>query len=75
MGLAAHYYHLADDFQDIVSEIPGENLRGDTWTTEVYYNYEISPWLHLTPNFQVVQNENHGDDPAVILGGRLVMSL
>ena len=73
MGFGAHYYHLADNFVDTASTLPGVNLRGNFWTTEVYYNFEINPWLHLTPNFQYAQNENTSDDPAVILGARLVV--
>lgn len=73
MGIAGHYIHLADNFVDLVSSIPGENLRDEFWTTELFYNYEINPWLHLSPNFQYAQNENTGDNPAVILGTRLVV--
>ena len=75
MGIAGHYYHYADDYVDLLNSIPGENLRDNSWTFEAFYNYEINPWLHLSPNFQYAQNENDDDDPAVILGGRLVIDL
>jgi carbohydrate-selective porin OprB len=73
MGIAGHYYHFADDYVDLVNLIPGENLADNSWTTELFYNYEINQWLHLTPNLQYVQNEQSDDDPAVILGTRLVV--
>jgi hypothetical protein len=38
---------------------------------EIYYNFEINKWLHLTPDLQIVQNEY--EDVAVIPGIRLVM--
>jgi porin len=75
MGIAGHYYHLGDDFVDLVSTIPGVDLRSSFWTSEIFYNYEINPWLHLTPNFQYAQDANDGDDPSVILGARLVLDL
>ena len=71
MGITAHYYHMADDLVDLGQEF-GENLSDEVWTTELYYNYEINRWLHLTPNFQYAQNEAN-DDPAVIVGARLVI--
>lgn len=73
MGIAYHFYHIADNFDDLVSSIPGENLRSNTWTTELFYNIEINRWLHLTPNVQYAQNQNEDDDPAVIIGTRLVV--
>lgn len=74
MGFAAHYYHLADGFVDLVNTAGG-GLHDEVWTTEAYYNVQLTPWLHLTPNFQYVQNEQSDDDPAVIIGTRLVVDL
>jgi len=73
MGLAGHYYRYADDYVDLVSDIPGENLRDDSWTFEAYYNVQLNRWLHLTPNIQYAQNEQKSDDAAVIPGLRLVI--
>ena len=72
MGFAAHYYHMADDLVELGDDF-GLNLSEDVWTTELYYNYQINPWLHLSPNVQYAQNENDDDDPAVIIGARLVI--
>jgi hypothetical protein len=36
---------------------------------ERYHNFEINPWLHLTSDLQLVQNDNF----AVIPGIRLVV--
>ena len=45
----------------------------DLWGVEMYYNVEITPWFHLTPDLQIAQNEFDGDDTAVILGIRGVL--
>ena len=75
MGFAAHYYHFADDIVSLVSEIPSENMRDDSWTLEAFYNYQITPWLHATPSIQYAQNASKSDDPGVIPGIRLVIDL
>jgi len=75
MGMASHYYHYADNYVDLVSDIPGENLRDNSWTFETFYNVQLTPWLHLTANIQYAQNEQKSDDPAVIPGLRLVIDL
>ena len=46
------------------------NVLGDPWGVEVDPNIEINPWLHVTPDLQLVMNENNGDDLAVIPGVR-----
>ena len=71
MGVGGFYNQLSSDFKDLVSVV-GVDLR-NLWGAEFYYNAEITPWLHLTPNLQVVQNQNEANDPAVIVGLRAVM--
>lgn len=75
MGIAYHHYYLADDFVALASALPSKHLRDNSWSSEVFYNVQITPWLHLTPNFQYAQDENKSDDPAVIAGARLVIDL
>jgi hypothetical protein len=48
-----------------------ENVQG----VELYYNAEITPWFHLTGDLQIIDNENVGDDTAIILGLRAKMDL
>ena len=73
IGLVGHYYHYAKDYRDLVNLILGENITNHSWSFEAFYNIEINKWLHLSPNIQYAQNENDDDDPALIVGGRLVM--
>lgn len=43
------------------------------WGFEAYYNYEVTPWFHLTGDLQVVQGGERDVDSAVILGLRAVL--
>ncbi len=71
MGVGGFYNQLSTDLKDLASVV-GVDLR-DLWGAEFYYNAQITPWMHLTPNLQVVQNQNESDDPAVIAGIRIVL--
>jgi hypothetical protein len=70
MGVAGWYTWLSDNFEDLVSPVTDVQ---DTWGFELYYNFEINPWLHLSPDLQLAQNAQEDDDLAVIAGVRLVM--
>jgi porin len=70
MGVSAWYSSLSDNFTDLVS--PVADLR-DPWGVEIYYNFAINKWLHVSPDLQFIQNEHKGDDVAVIPGVRVVM--
>lgn len=70
MGVSGWYNGLSDNFKDLV--YPVVDLQ-DTWGVEIYYNFAINKWLHLSPDLQLVENEREDDDFAVIPGIRLVM--
>lgn len=44
---------------------------------ELFYNVEITPWLHLTPDFQIIMNPGGTDahDVSLVYGLRLQMNL
>ena len=71
MGVSGWYNALTKDFKSLTSD-KGLRLR-DTWGFELYYNVEINKWLHLTPDLQLVKNQNKGDNLAIIPGVRLVI--
>ncbi len=73
-GVGAFFNNLSSDFKDTVSDLGvlGADLR-DMWGTELYYNIEITPWFHLTPSLQVVQNANDDNDLGVMVGVRGVI--
>ena len=71
MGVGAFYNQLSSDLKNTTSDL-GLELR-NMWGGELYYNAEITPSLHVTPNLQLVSNATDGDSTAVILGVRAVM--
>jgi porin len=71
MGVGGFYNQLSSEFEDLTS-IVGVELES-VWGTELYYNAEITPSFHLTPNLQFVNNQNQSDSTAVILGLRAVI--
>jgi porin len=73
MGVSGWYNGLANDFVDLAA-IEGVTVR-DNWGVELYYNREITPWFHLTPDLQVLQNSNAGTDTSLVLGMRGIIDL
>jgi porin len=71
MGVSGWHTNVSSNYRRLSSTL-GDPQR-DTWGVELYYNYEITPWLHVTPDVQIVQGSNRRDDPAVILGLRTVL--
>jgi porin len=71
MGVSGWVNGLSDNFRKDVA--PVVDVRDYTWGIELYYNFEINKWLHLTPDLQFVQNQREEDDIAIIPGVRLVI--
>ena len=71
MGVGAFYNALSDNFVELLEDVD-LNTR-DQWGYEMYYNFEINEWLHVTPDLQIVKNERRGDGTAVIAGLRVVI--
>jgi porin len=61
-----YYYGLVSDN---VSDLSGA-LSDDYWGLEAYYNVSVTPWLHVTPDFQVTDPFLTGIDITYVLGGR-----
>jgi hypothetical protein len=70
IGLSAWKSWLSDDFKDLVSV---ETDLRDLYGFELYYNFEVTPWSHLSADLQLVENEREDDSLAVIPGVRLVI--
>ena len=70
MGISGWYSGITDNVKDLTSTV-GLDI-GDLWGTELYYNYQIAPWIHATANLQFLQNSLK-DDVAVVPGIRLVI--
>ncbi len=71
-GVGGFYSGVSSNSKNL---LPGElSYLREVWGAELCYNAEITPWLHLTGDVQLVQGENRDDDPAVILGLRAVIN-
>ena len=71
LGAAFSYNNLSPDLQSTAATF-GVGLR-DAWNVELYYNVELNRWLHVTGNFQLIENGRRGDSLAVIPGVRMVI--
>jgi porin len=73
MGVSAWYTHVTSNVKDLTDDLGLD--YGNIWGSELYYNYELTPWSHLTADLQLLQNANNEDDLAVVTGLRLVIDL
>jgi porin len=73
LGVSGWYTGLSDNYLDLTSDL-GLDLR-DVWGFEFYYNAAITPWVGLTGDLQVINNERSGDDIAIIPMVRLVVTI
>ena len=74
MGVGYFYDGLSDEFKTLVNAVPGIDVQ-DVHGVELYYNAAIRKWLNITADLQVVENQNVGDDTAIILGLRAKIDL
>jgi porin len=66
-GIAYYYLGFSDDFKDVARVItPVRNERG----LELFYNVAVTPWCHLTGDFQVVTPILASAKTALVLGLR-----
>ncbi len=67
-GAGYFYSALSDDLGRFIS-----NRFEDTQGFEIFYNIEVNPWLHVTPDFQVIDPSNERTDTAYVAGFRVKM--
>jgi porin len=72
MGVAGFYNQISSDLKHTLRDLNIADLH-DIWGTEIYYNAGITPWMHVTADLQLVDNENRDDSLAVIPGLRMVI--
>ena len=74
-GVGYYYLALSDDLKDTLQQVP-RRFRpevGDEQGVEIYYNIAVTPWLHITPDLQIICPVRHGLDTAVVAGLRVRM--
>jgi porin len=65
-GIGYFYTDISNDFLKIV-----QRRFGDSQGFEAFYNIEVTPWLHITPDFQVIDPSNKQADIAYVTGLRV----
>ena len=70
-GLGYYHLNMADSLPDVLGLAAEQGV-------ELFYNIEIKPWLHLTPDLQVIVDPGAGfgdRDTAIVYGLRLEMNI
>jgi porin len=69
-GIGYYYLNLSDDLPSLFSAYAEQGV-------EVFYNFEVTPWLHITPDLQVIVDPGGSSkrDVAIVYGLRMQMSL
>jgi porin len=67
-GAGYFYSTLSDELPRLVRD-----RFGDSQGYEIFYNVEINPWLHITPDFQIIDPSNKQVDMAYVAGFRVRM--
>lgn len=65
-GVGYYYLAISDDLSRIT-----ERRTQDEQGMELYYNVAITPWLHITPDLQVVEPVRDKVDTTVVAGVRM----
>ena len=69
-GIGYFYSQLSDELGPLV-----ERNFGDTQGVELFYNIELTKWLHVTPDFQIIEPGNKNLDTTYIAGLRVKIDI
>jgi porin len=65
-GVGYYYLAISDKLPRII-----ERRTQDEQGVELYYNIAITPWLHITPDLQVIEPVRENVDTTVVAGVRM----
>ena len=65
-------YYYIDLISGPVADLIG--LEGSEQGVEIYYEAEVVPWFHVTPDLQIIDPGLSANDTAVVLGLRANVS-
>jgi porin len=68
-GIGYFYIGLSDDLPDLF------DVLDDSEGLEIFYNIEVAPWLHVTPDFQIIDPSLETRDTAYVAGIRVKADL
>jgi porin len=66
-GVGYYYYDFSNDLQSAVRPVARFN---DEHGIEAYYDYAVTPWLHITADVQRIDPANGDNDNALVAGLR-----
>lgn len=72
-GVGWYYSKTSDEIAPFISFLVGG--IGDGQGVELFYNYQVTPWFHLTPDMQVLIPGRQQLDTALLVGLRGVITL
>jgi porin len=64
-GVGYFYAQLSDEFGRVI-----DRNFGDTQGVEFFYNFEVTKWLHVTPDFQIIDPSAKSIDTVYVAGLR-----
>jgi len=65
-GVGYYYLAVSDKLGPILSK-----LANDEQGVEIYYNLAVTPWLHITPDLQIIDPARKSVDTTVVAGIRM----
>lgn len=68
-GIGYFRSELSDDFLSFFSALD------DSYGFEIFYNIEVTPWLHVTPDIQIIEPSLRSVDTAYVAGVRVKIDL
>lgn len=74
-GRSADQFGVGWFYGGTSSQLPGVLLGDSGQGVELFYNYEAKPWLHITPDIQIIDPALRGVDTSLLFGIRAKMDL
>ncbi|MFT7643054.1 MAG: porin [Pirellulaceae bacterium] len=72
---AADTFGVGWFYAPVSDELPGVVLSDHGQGVELFYNYAATPWLHITPDLQIIDPARRGVDTSLVFGIRVKMDL
>jgi porin len=67
-GIGYYYLDLSNSLPEAIQR-RSEDEKG----IEIFYNIAVTPWLHITPDLQIIDPARSNVDTTVVAGVRVVM--
>jgi hypothetical protein len=64
---------VANAYAEAAPDFNSTKLTGDSQGVEAFYNFKVAKWLHITPDFQIIEPSTKQTDVAYVAGLRVRM--